>query len=318
MKIKALVITMLFALVPFINNAQAVKIDLDGLGGAGTVIEFDVLDWIPSASLIDDGIPVTQAGSDFTIYTHAELGSFLDAGAIVGMPPGYQLGTDFEITVVLGFGETATEVAPGIATIQFDGTNPVNFFEIYIDTATNADGNMDDDGSAGTGFNDGVMIVSGVIDSSDGVFSTYGGPVLLDQHNADALNGQVTIEGGGNVKVTATTTATNINRDYFVDVPLNFYFDLSDTTNNSLPFEQADPANNFWNGTSYISGIAGVDGTYDIDLGTINGVTGPDMLLQTDASTRVSVVPEPGTLILLGLGIVGFAGLGRRKSLKRA
>ena len=59
-------------------------------------------------------------------------------------------------------------------------------------------------------------------------------------------------------------------------------------------------------------------GTYTLDVGAghvTDGVVGNGggSLASTDGSVSFTVVPEPGTALLMGLGLAGLAGAGRRK-----
>ncbi|MBN1833501.1 MAG: PEP-CTERM sorting domain-containing protein [Deltaproteobacteria bacterium] len=42
-----------------------------------------------------------------------------------------------------------------------------------------------------------------------------------------------------------------------------------------------------------------------------------DLLVSGNGQFRVDVVPEPATMLLLGAGLIGLAGIGRRKFFKK-
>lgn len=319
--------------------AHALQFDLDGGSASGNIITFDKLEWSAGSSLIDDGIPVSSAAgfSDFTLYTHATLGSFSQDGTNVNLPSSFSLDTTFEITLVAGFGETVTGTDGTNTNFAWDSTNGVNFVEIYIDDTPNADTSLDNDSSgsvsAGTGHSDGTLILRADVSFASGVFSLdTRDPLPLDSHDKDALGGLNTVMGGGNTTIEADVIYYNPN--YFLDDITLATFDLFDTTNAATPFRALDPANNYWvsndNGIAgsgtYISGISETtedDTLYPvsgISIGTgnpNNGTLGPDMLIQTDASTTfnadITVIPEPGTFFLFGLGMLGCAGFARKR-----
>jgi hypothetical protein len=276
-------------------------------------------------------VPVSQ-GKAFTLYTYASLSNYTKGGKTfpeLGIATG--LGSSYEITMVAGFGETVTNVGasfPGAAVFQYDPTNTVNFFQIYIDTAKDADNSLSDGtpNIAGTGFQNGTLIMSGTVNKS---LDTYAvgtadaGP--LDQLNGDQYTAAInnltgssytTIDtvggaGGGSTSITALLSTDYINTDYFPDITnLNLPgFTISFNTLLNTPFTTVDPGTQFWDAStnSYITP----------NVGGTNGSDGPDFEFTVDANQSMNPVPEPTTMLLFGTGLLGLAGIGRRKRSKK-
>jgi PEP-CTERM motif len=309
--------------------ADAIQFDEDGTGAGGDVT-VGSWDWFVSSATATDVIPTTGIGAEFTTYTHATLGGMADG---VGDPLfGTGLGVDYEITFVAGFDEQITDFTQSATscvgtdcsfsqTIQLGdpASQATSFFEVYWDDT------MDASSLAGTGFNDGELILSGSVASVSGIFTsnfsftdTNGNgqydvgvdplnSVDLDQNaNGDDWAGQQTIEGEG-----ATTLAANItsqNFDYIKTDVTNLVFDLEFNTSNILPFNETNPSQSYWNGAGF--GIP--------NLGEVNGAatSGPDIIFQSDANNSFNTfkeVPEPKTILLFALGLLLLAASNRRR-----
>jgi len=301
----------------FADTAE-VKFDFDGLGGAGRTRTVASWDYAPSSALAvfdrNDPLPIAQ-GDSFTLYTHGILTSTKSAAdpTWVSLPGGAPA---YEITVVTGFRETVSVLAGNTAVFSLQAGAP-NFFEMYIDYTPDADSSLIGDGSAGTGFADGIKILSGGISVSTGNFTAIPQIVPLDSYNGDQASGaagfsnpQDSVSGVGGSQVTISVSIIDFDRNYFYDVSDQYGLNLFFNTFNNLPFTQVDPSNFFYNGT----------GTFNLAnygwMGPVNGAVGTLFEFQVDGTASQQIVPEPGTMLLLGTGLLGAAIIGRKRMTK--
>jgi len=162
-----------------------------------------------------------------------------------------------------------------------------NYFEMWT-------GVKDSNDLSGTGFNNGVRIMYGVVTAvSEG--TTRSNPTIdLDQHISNDWPGQLTLTIGGSQQISvAVWTADAAYFPGFTPDKIDkiyAYFNTSTIT----PFQQADPSRKF------VSGWSGADGSTPVTppnvnpvLGTINAQSGPDLMAQADANQSFDITTKP-------------------------
>ncbi len=262
-----------------------------------------------TATSVSDAFNVDGFASIFNSFTGPGTGTFDEVAVFVvngidTIPPAFG---NRQLTAVFEASGTVTST---------DFTFTSGTLRMYVDDITTgtAYGNTADLGlpSPFFGANDGTEIAE---------WNLVGGGGALDDNFIPLSNGQIT----------AIFEATNIAAGYFFDANDN---DLSAwttstasplltlglaTVNASLVGVNNDPNGvpnqGFAEETDELAGFTvPTDGSGDYvnDLDATNF----DQVFQiaNDGQWRISVVPEPTTMLLFGVGLIGLAGIGRRRS----
>jgi hypothetical protein len=307
--------------------AQGVNFDPNGAeaGGPGEIalVSFD---WGPGHVLYTGcfGTGALGAGGSCVISAQGHLGSIINPGGGTqgGVP------SNVHYTFVMQTNATVTDNtkaatydgvfdAGDVDTLTFtDETDVTSYFRIYRDQTN------DVTPSTGAGYATGAgqtLILEGSVTvNSFSLTSTGQSTENFDQFGSNGL-GLITRVTGGTPSfgIQVSFIDTNYFKDPLTSFTLHLDPDIDHTDNSGSPFKNIDPSTSVA-GSPFDKTVIGADKVVDIYCGGagVGPCTGE---FQGDAISTFlveNVVPEPGMLALMGLGLAGVGFVARRRQRK--
>ena len=251
----------------------------DGFGNWAENVE--TFDWASSGSGVAVGLaagPLVE-GTEFTFLYQARLAGLADSGGqAVDFP---NLNSTFEYTFVAVVPETVTQVSADGRTAILETRAGGQWFMFH-------DFNTNSVTSTGFGFQDGTLVAEGFwLEGYETIFRA----------SADFTSGI------GGFVIEGLRGAGTVVNPAFLDPTLygendeQFIFDIRLEGQTNIPALDSTT-------TTFFAG-PGPLASYT--------VADTDLIFKVDASSKFSVIPEPSTVILLGLGLLGLAGYSRKK-----
>lgn len=289
-----------------VQAASDVQFDVTGSGSNWQTISYIDMN---AGNALSVGGQSAAVGDSFDVYFQSNVSQVQLSGG--GQVAG--IGSTYYLTVITKFSESKSYEIPGLAAGFQEGNGGNEYFQVWLSSTPG--GNL-----AGTNF--GSDDASAVLLLAGNNVNVTGGGFNISQKNGQPLVAPLDGTGDGNqypgitsvVGNGSTTVAANINyvnSNYFKGILSGEVISLilANPASAATPFDAVNPSQQFWDAltSSYVTP----------NIGSINGVTGPDFQFQTNGNLTFEVtqlpVPEPATAVMGLFGLAGLALAARRR-----
>lgn len=288
---KILLVAVMCLVIGMAGSAQAFWVGEVYNPNVGMVPGIMGFDWSSSGSgaalnLGSMGDPThIVPGTNFDFFVQASLvGVTNSVGAAI---PAFTngLNSNFEYTLVAKVPETVlflTPIGGGLFTATFDVVGPGSWY-LYYDSPTTV--GLKSDVPTGIGFEDGIAIASGTFNFAGTEISTF-----------TLTSGLPNVQGIGSFILEGLVTPGSVD-PFYLDPAITIFDFRAEGTLNQPPIDST---------TLGFFDVAGGPYARYILGSSPNG----DQAFKVDASSKFTTIPEPSTMLLLGAGLLGLAGLG--------